>query len=36
LSGKTVSTHRARILEKMKLRNNAEMMQYAIEKHLRQ
>lgn len=36
LSGKTVSTHRARILEKMKLRNNAEMMQYAIEKHLTQ
>jgi len=36
LSGKTVSTYRARILEKMKLRNNAEMMQYAIDKHLTQ
>jgi two-component system invasion response regulator UvrY len=36
LSGKTVSTYRARILEKMKLRNNAEMMRYAIEKRLTQ
>jgi len=36
LSGKTVSTYRARILEKMKLRNNAEMMQYAVDKHLTQ
>lgn len=34
LSGKTVSTYRTRVLEKMKLRNNAELMQYAIEKHL--
>jgi len=34
LSGKTVSTYRTRILEKMNLRNNAELMQYAIEKHL--
>ncbi len=34
LSSKTVSTYRARILEKMKLRNNAEMMQYAIDKKL--
>lgn len=34
LSGKTVSTYRARILEKMNLRNNAELMQYAVEKHL--
>lgn len=36
LSGKTVSTYRARILDKMKLRNNAKMMQYAIEKQLMQ
>ena len=34
LSGKTVSTYRARILEKMHLRNNAELMQYAVDKHL--
>ncbi|OGS91863.1 MAG: DNA-binding response regulator [Gallionellales bacterium GWA2_60_18] len=34
LSGKTVSTYRTRILEKMNLRNNAEMMQYAVEKQL--
>jgi DNA-binding NarL/FixJ family response regulator len=34
LSVKTVSTHRHRILEKMRLRNNAELMHYAIEKHL--
>lgn len=35
LSGKTVSTYRARILEKMELRNNAELMHYAIEKQLK-
>ena len=34
LSGKTVSTYRNRILEKMHLRNNAELMRYAIDKHL--
>jgi len=34
LSVKTVSTHRHRILEKMHLRNNAELMHYAIEKRL--
>jgi two-component system invasion response regulator UvrY len=34
LSGKTVSTYRARVLEKMHLRNNAELMQYAVDKHL--
>ncbi|MFA7242923.1 MAG: response regulator transcription factor [Sulfuricellaceae bacterium] len=34
LSVKTVSTHRSRILEKMHLRNNAEMMHYAIENNL--
>ncbi len=34
LSGKTVSTYRARILEKMHLHNNAELMLYAINNHL--
>ena len=34
LSVKTVSTYRARILEKMNMRNNVEMMQYAVDKHL--
>lgn len=34
LSVKTVSTHRARILEKMHLRNNAELMHYAVDNHL--
>jgi DNA-binding NarL/FixJ family response regulator len=34
LSSKTVSTYRSRILEKMHLRNNAELMHYAIEKRL--
>jgi DNA-binding NarL/FixJ family response regulator len=34
ISVKTVSTFRARILEKMNLRNNAEMMQYALRHHL--
>lgn len=34
LSVKTVSTYRHRILEKMHLRNNAELMHYAIGKHL--
>lgn len=34
LSGKTVSTYRSRILEKMHLRNNAELMHYAIEKQI--
>lgn len=34
LSVKTVSTHRSRILEKMNLRNNAELMHYAIENNL--
>jgi two-component system invasion response regulator UvrY len=31
LSVKTVSAHRARILDKMNLRNNAELMRYVIE-----
>ena len=34
LSVKTVSTYRARILEKMNMRNNAELMRYALEKSL--
>ena len=34
VSVKTVSTYRTRILEKMQLRNNAELMRYAAEKHL--
>lgn len=34
LSVKTVSTYRSRILEKMQLRNNAELMRYAVEKRL--
>jgi len=34
LSVKTVSTCRTRILAKMHLRNNVELMQYAVDKHL--
>jgi two-component system, NarL family, invasion response regulator UvrY len=34
LSGKTISTYRSRILEKMQLRNNAELMHYVIENNL--
>ena len=34
LSAKTVSTYRSRILEKLKLRNNAEIMRYVIERKL--
>ena len=34
LSVKTVSTHRARILEKTGLKNNAEITHYAMAKHL--
>ena len=34
LSVKTVSTYRARILEKMHLKNNAELMQYVLTHHL--
>lgn len=34
VSVKTVATHRARLLGKMGLRNNAELVQYAIEHHL--
>lgn len=34
LSATTISTYRARILEKMKMRTNAELTRYAIEKGL--
>ena len=34
LSVKTISTYRARILEKTKMRNNAELMRYVIEHKL--
>ena len=34
LSSKTISTYRARILEKMQLRNNAELMRYSVDKRL--
>jgi DNA-binding NarL/FixJ family response regulator len=34
LSVKTVSTYRARILEKMHLKNNAELMKYVLTNHL--
>jgi two-component system, NarL family, invasion response regulator UvrY len=34
LSVKTVSSHRARILTKMKMRNNAQLVQYALEQKL--
>jgi DNA-binding NarL/FixJ family response regulator len=36
LSVKTVSTYRSRVLEKMHLHNNAELMRYAIDNHLAQ
>ncbi len=34
LSVTTVSTYRARILDKMQLKNNAELTRYALERHL--
>ena len=34
LSVKTISTYRSRILEKMRLKNNAELTSYAIQNHL--
>lgn len=34
LSDKTISTYRARILEKMEMRNNAELMLYALRNNL--
>lgn len=36
LSVKTISTYRSRVLEKMHLSNNAELMRYAIDNHLTQ
>ena len=34
LSEKTISTYRSRILEKMNMKNNAELTYYAIKNHL--
>jgi DNA-binding NarL/FixJ family response regulator len=34
LSVKTVSTHRARILKKMNMHTNAELMRYAVQNGL--
>jgi two-component system, NarL family, invasion response regulator UvrY len=34
LSVKTISTHRSHILEKLHLKNNAEIMRYALENHI--
>jgi DNA-binding NarL/FixJ family response regulator len=34
LSPKTISTYRTRILEKMNIKNNAELVRYAIKNHL--
>ena len=34
LSAKTVSTYRSRIIEKLKVRNNAEIMRYVMERNL--
>ena len=34
LSVKTISTYRSRILEKMKMKNNAELTRYAINNSL--
>jgi DNA-binding NarL/FixJ family response regulator len=34
ISVKTVSTYRARIMEKMKMNSNAELTRYAITSHL--
>ena len=34
LSVKTISTHRSRILKKMKMKNNAQLIRYAIRQNL--
>ena len=34
LSIKTISTYRSRIMEKMKMRNNAELIRYALQNGL--
>ena len=34
LSKKTISTYRSRLLEKMKIKNNNELIKYVIEQHL--
>ncbi|MBA7706053.1 Oxygen regulatory protein NreC [subsurface metagenome] len=34
LSPKTISTYRARIMEKMRMKNNAQLVRYAIKNRL--
>ena len=34
LSPRTVNTYRARILQKLKIKNNAELIQYVIQNNL--
>jgi len=34
LSGKTVSTHKARLMEKLRLDNPADLVRYALRHHL--
>ena len=34
LSVKTISTYRSRILEKMRMKNNAELIHYAVKNRL--
>ena len=34
LSVKTVSTHRTRILKKMKMKNNVELTRYVLKNHI--
>src|ERR1700682_1942470 len=34
LSAKTISTYRSRVLEKLKLKNNAEIMRYVVDRKL--
>ena len=34
LSPKTIGTYRARILEKMNMQNNPELIRYVVENHL--
>jgi two-component system, NarL family, invasion response regulator UvrY len=34
LSVKTISTYRTRLLEKMKMKNNAELTHYAVQNRL--
>lgn len=34
ISNKTVSTHKARLMQKLNLQNNAELVRYGVEQHL--